>query len=88
LNPVRTAQFRRDVKVQVKRGKDMARLRAVVQALCSRETLAAYHADHQLGGGLKGWRDCHVEPDWVLIYRVDGAELILGRTGTHSDLLE
>jgi mRNA interferase YafQ len=88
LNPVRTAQFKRDFKAQVKRGKDMARLRAVVQALCTREALAAHHADHQLGGRLKDWRDCHVEPDWLLIYRVDGTDLILGRTGTHSDLLD
>ena len=86
LTPVPTAQFKRDLKRQAKRGEDMAKLRGVIQALCDRRPLAAANRDHALGGEWSGWRDCHVGPDWLLIYKVDGADLKLARTGTHSDL--
>lgn len=79
-------RFRRDVKLLKKRGKDMAKLAAVIEALAARRPLDARHGDHALVGNLKGYRDCHVEPDWVLIYRCTDAELVLYRTGTHSDL--
>jgi len=69
-----------------RRGKDMAKLAAIVDRLARLEPLAAKHRDHPLSGNWSGCRDCHVEPDWVLIYRVDGDELHLIRTGTHSDL--
>ena len=86
LTPAATSQFKRDVRRLGKRGKDLAKLRAVVEALCNRATLAPRHRDHPLGGDWQGWRDCHIEPDWVLIYRVGEDELILGRTGSHADL--
>jgi mRNA interferase YafQ len=88
LNVVATAQYARDAKRVRKRGKDMARLLAVVDALRNRRPLAPRHRDHALSGDRRGWRDCHIEPDWLLIYRVDdeAGDLILGRTGTHSDL--
>jgi mRNA interferase YafQ len=66
----------------------MAKLRAVIETLCQRQPLAPRHQDHPLGGDWKGWRDCHVEPDWVLIYKATETTLILGRTGTHADLFE
>src|SRR3954452_16237364 len=88
LTPSPTSEFKRDLKRQEKRGKDMAKLRAVVEQLCSRRPLAPRHRDHPLGGEWGGWRDCHVEPDWVLIYKQDGSRLKLGRTGTHSDLFD
>ncbi|GAC1473730.1 MAG: hypothetical protein NVSMB9_22890 [Isosphaeraceae bacterium] len=88
LTPAPTTEFRQDSKRQGKRGKDMAKLRVVIESLCSRVPLAAKHRDHSLTGNRKGGRECHVEPDWLLIYRVDEkkSELILGPTGTHADL--
>jgi len=68
-NPVRGAQFRRDVKLALKRGKDLPRYR-----------------DHPLAGEWKHYRDCHIEPYWILIYKIDGDDLYLVLTGTHSDL--
>lgn len=81
-----TAQFRKDLKRLSKRGKDIERLLTVVRLLMVEGQLPERLRDHPLGGNWKGWRDCHVEPDWLLIYRNLGDELILGRTGTHSDL--
>jgi mRNA interferase YafQ len=88
LAPVPQAAFKRDLKRLAKRGKDMAKIRAVIDDLCHGRPLADRHVDHALQGEWKGWRDCHVEPDWILIYRRTNDELLLGRTGTHSDLFE
>jgi mRNA interferase YafQ len=88
-NPVSGAQFRRDVKLAQKRGKDMAKLREVIQVLIDTRPLPPRCKDHPLGGDwkhLKHFRDCHIEPDWLLIYKIDGDDLYLVRTGTHSDL--
>ena len=83
-----TSQFARDVKRMRKRGKDPAKLRDIVQRLACGETLESRHRDHPLHGEWKGTRDCHVEPDWVLIYTADASSLRLERTGTHADLFE
>ena len=69
-----------------KRGKDMAKLRTVLSLLINAEPLPAALKDHPLTGDWSGYRDCHIEPDWLLIYKVDGDALMLERTGTHSDL--
>lgn len=68
-----------------KRGKDMARLKAVILTLIEGAPLAPRHRDHALGEWL-GYRDLHIEPDWLLLYRVTPSEVHLARTGTHSDL--
>jgi mRNA interferase YafQ len=86
LDPKPTTKFKQDVERQKKRGKDTDKLRSVIESLCHRRSLDPKHRDHALTGDWKGWRDCHVESDWVLIYKRDGGTLILGRTGTHSDL--
>lgn len=83
-----TTQFSRDLKKMKKRGKDLAKLRIVVRSLAEGQVLAARHRDHALVGELKPARDCHIEPDWILIYTIDGASLRLERTGTHSDLFQ
>jgi mRNA interferase YafQ len=88
LLPSPTAQFRKDVKAQEKRGKDIAKLRTIVEVLANRQALDPRHKNHPLGGQWSGWWDCHVEPDWVLICKKTPTELILGRTGTHSDLFD
>ena len=83
-----TTQFGRDVKRMIKRGKDPVKLQEVVRRLALGEPLDPKFKDHPLRGEWKSSRDCHVEPDWVLIYTADTASLRLERTGTHSDLFE
>jgi mRNA interferase YafQ len=74
------------VKLAEKRGKDMSRLRDVIGMLIEGGPLPAHYKDHPLSGDWKHFRDCHIEPGWLLIYKVDGNDLYLVRTGTHSDL--
>lgn len=81
-----TAQFKKDIKKQIKRGKDPAKVTQVVQLLMSGKSLSPRCKNHPLSGNWKGRWDCHIEPDWVLIYRMLDDELRLERTGTHSDL--
>ena len=83
-----TARMKRDTRRMLKRGRDISRLEAVIDALAKREPLPEKLRDHALTGPFSGFRECHIEPDWLLIYRVDGARLILiaAATGTHSDL--
>lgn len=85
-NPLRGARFRRDVKLAQRRGKDMTKLREVIVLLIEGRPLPPRYEDHPLGGDWKHFRDCHIEPDWLLIYKIDGNDLHLVRTGTHSDL--
>ena len=88
LKPAYTKQFEKDLKLMLRRGKDEKKIRAVMSCLIRQKPLEPKHRDHKLIGNWKGRRDCHVEPDWVLIYQIDeGAALIIfERTGTHSDL--
>ncbi len=74
------------MKLAEKRGKDMAKLREVIELLAAGGPLPARNKDHSLGGEWRHFRDCHIEPDWLLIYKIDGDDLYLVRTGTHSDL--
>ena len=84
-----TAKFRRDVKRIIKRGLDLSLMDAVVQTLIEEKPLAPKHRDHALKGNYAGFRECHIQPDWLLIYATDGENLILtaSRTGSHADLL-
>lgn len=88
LEIVPSNQFKKDLKLAKKRGLSLAHLSSVVKTLALQQPLAAKHRDHSLTGDYRGFRECHIEPDWLLVYRVDdGAlELFLFRTGTHSDL--
>ena len=81
-----TSQFKKDFKRIKKRGKDLSQLKEVVITISNSEALEERHRDHALSGNWSGSRDCHIEPDWILIYRVDGEYLFLERTGSHSDL--
>jgi mRNA interferase YafQ len=81
-----TSQFKMDFKRIKKRGRDLNKLKEVVSAIANSEALEERHRDHALSGNWAGSRDCHIEPDWILIYRVDGEFLFLERTGSHSDL--
>lgn len=84
----RTSQFKRDVKLAGRRGKDLGKLKLVLEQLIDGEILPPKYKDHPLRGNFAGSRDCHVEPDWVLIYTLteNNAHVCFERTGTHSDL--
>jgi mRNA interferase YafQ len=83
---IRSTQFKRDVKLAEKRGKDMRKLRELILLLVEDGALLPRYKDHALSGEWKHHRDCHIEPDWLLLYKVDGNDLYLVRTGTHADL--
>lgn len=76
-NPIVGARFKRDVKRMEKRGKEMSKLRAAIQLLIEGDPLPPHYKDHPLTGDWKHLRDCHIEPDWVLIDKVDGNDLYL-----------
>ena len=88
LDLVTTAQFRKDLKRIRKRGYDLSKLGDILQSLQREELLPVKHHDHALTGDYIGFRECHIEPDWLLVYAIDKGQLILtaSRTGTHSDL--
>lgn len=81
-----TSQFQRDLKLIAKRGKDLSKLRTVIDLLLAGSPLPRELGDHPLKGEWRTFRDLHVEADWVLIYRLDGEAVRFERTGTHADL--
>ncbi|MDR3619852.1 MAG: type II toxin-antitoxin system YafQ family toxin [Paludisphaera borealis] len=86
LEVVPGQRFKHDLKRLKSRGKNLAKLLEIIDTLCARRPLEARHCDHPLKGNLDGYRDCHVEPDWVMVYKRTETELRLFRTGSHSDL--
>ena len=88
LKIVPSNQFKRDLKRAEKRGCKIWHLREVVNTLAQGRKLDEKYRDHGLTGSYRGFRECHIEPDWLLVYRIDREELelFLFRTGTHSDL--
>lgn len=88
LTVVTTSAFKKDYKLMMKRGFKMSLLEDVIAALAMGESLPEKNKDHVLSGKWEGHRECHILPDWLLIYRVEDDLLILTltRTGTHSDL--
>lgn len=83
-----TTKFKKDLKVCQKRNYDLNLLNTIINSLRIPEILPPQNKDHDLKGGLKNFRECHILPDWILIYRYEDKELILDRTGTHSDLFK
>lgn len=85
-----TSLFNKDLRRAAKRGCDIDALKAIVKTLAAGEELPPQYKDHPLQGNFKGCRECHIEPDWLLIYKISGDSLILYlmRTGTHSDLFD
>jgi len=81
-----TSKFNRELKRQSKRGKDMQKLKTVAVLLEQGEPLPKKYRDHALIGNYSHHRECHLEPDWLLIYRVEQANIVFERTGSHSDL--
>ena len=83
-------RFWKDLKLAAKRGLRLDELNAIVEQLAAGQTLPERNRDHALTGDYIGFRECHIRPDWLLVYRVDGdaLELFLFRTGTHTDLFD
>ena len=75
-----------DLKLLATRGLDLSLLDDAVSKLADRQPLETKNKDHALTGDYVGFRECHIQPDWLLIYRIDDDELFLSRTGSHSDL--
>lgn len=83
-----TTQFKRDLKLCKKRNYNISLLTAIVNTLRIPAALPLKNKDHVLKGNYAGRRECHISPDWLLIYRIDGNEIYLDRTGTHADLFD
>ena len=83
-----TTQFKKDYKLAIKRGLKISLLEDIIAVLAMGESLPDKNQDHALGGNWVGHRECHIQPDWLLIYRIEDDVLVLTltRTGTHSDL--
>lgn len=86
--PVTTNKFDRDLKRVSRRNKDLSKIKSVMKTLAKGEALPLRNRDHALIGNYGGRRECHIEPDWLLIYKIDhdNKEIIFERTGSHSDL--
>lgn len=90
LEVVPTRPFQRDLVKAQKRGKDLSKIETIIDDLAQQKSLPLRHKDHSLVGNYVDNRECHIESDWLLIYRVDEQEqeLVLIRTGSHSDLFK
>ena len=88
LIPSYTRQFAKDLKKMLKRGKSDEKIKRVIRKLITEKRLEARYKNHRLLGNYKNRRECHIEPNWLLIYKIIEIEIIFERTGTHSDLFE
>ncbi len=90
LYVVWTSQFKREYKIAKKRGLKMALLNEIVEKLANHEDLPPNNRDHALTGSYRGFRECHIQPDWLLIYKIEDDILVLtlSRTGSHTDLFD
>ncbi len=86
LTPVYTTRFRKDLKLAEKRGKNLLKLKLILETLVSGDQPDPIHRDHGLLGKFHGRRECHIEADWLLIYNLEEDRIIFERMGTHSDL--
>ncbi len=86
--PVYTNRFEKDLKLMIKRGSEPESIKSVVRKLIDEIPLERKQMDHLLIGNFKDRRECHIEPDWLLIYRIEGSMIIFERTGTHADLFK
>ena len=86
--PVYTSQFERDLKRAKRRGKDLEKFKIVARTLLAGQPLDPIHRDHRLVGKYLDRRECHLESDWLLIYKVEETRMIFERMGTHADLFK
>ena len=83
-----SGRFKRDIRRLKKRGKTMEKLKTAMHILARQDDLPAAYGDHSLKGEWRGYRDIHIEPDWILIYGIVGDEMLFVASGTHADLFE
>ena len=88
LAPVYTRQFEKDIKRTEKQGKNLEKIKIIIRTLLQGQPLDAIHRDHKLIGRYQGRRECHIESDWLLIYKTEEGRIIFERTGSHSDLFK
>lgn len=88
LIPGYKTSFKKDLKLVKKRGKDIKKLYNIIFDLIEQKPLAKKHVDHPLNGEYSDCRECHIEPDWLLVYLIKGNSITFIRTGTHSDLFK
>jgi mRNA interferase YafQ len=81
-----SSRFRRDIRRLQRQGVDLVQLEVVINSLAAEEVLDERYRDHALVGNWRGFRECHIQPDWLLLYRIEGRELQLARTGSHAEL--
>ena len=86
--PTYTNQFERDLRRMQRRAKDTEKIKAAMVALISEEPLPQSFRDHALVGNYRGRRECHIEPEWLLVYKLADDEIIFERTGSHANLFE
>lgn len=88
LSIVSSNRFKKDLRLAIRRGYNIKLLEEVVNKLAKGESLEQKYKDHELSGELKGFRECHIAPDWLLVYQIIDSDLVLYlfRTGTHSDI--
>jgi mRNA interferase YafQ len=86
--PVYTKQFEKDVRRAVRRGKNLEKFKLIARTLLAGVPLDPLHRGHRLIGNFQGRRECHIEADWLLIYKVEETRIIFERMGTHSDLFK
>ena len=88
FTPVYTRQFEKDLKRLQRRGKNLEKFKIIARSLIAGDPLDAIHRDHRLLGHYVGRRECHIESDWLLIYKIEKLRIIFERMGTHSDLFK
>jgi mRNA interferase YafQ len=88
LKPIYTNIFEKDIKLAKKHGKKLDKLKTIIELLLAQKPLPDKNKDHRLIGNYKGRRECHIESDWLLIYKKPEDAIIFERTGTHSDLFK
>lgn len=86
--PSYTKQFHKDVELAKKRGKKVDKLKEIMSLLIEGKKLPDKNRDHKLVGIFKNFRECHIEPDWLLMYKSEPTDIVFLRTGTHADLFD
>ncbi|MCX6583510.1 MAG: type II toxin-antitoxin system YafQ family toxin [Candidatus Aminicenantes bacterium] len=86
LKPYFSKKFKKDFHKKIRAGKDKDELLNIAQKLINREPLENKHKNHKLKGNYKGHWECHIEPDWLLIYKIEGEKILFERTGSHGEL--
>ncbi|MDF2565556.1 MAG: addiction module toxin component, YafQ family/addiction module toxin, RelE/StbE family [Massilibacillus sp.] len=86
LQPEYTNKFKKDLKIVQSRNWDIEMLKDVIRSLCEEQPLPQKNKEHFLSGNWSGYKECHIQPDWLLIYQIGNGIIVFDRTGTHSDL--